>query len=503
MIGFIQSALAELSLKFYIYQVIAIVLLMVYGLILVTLIRVKCLSLMDLIVSYPLSLLIYSISGYFLLSFGIPFNKYTQVGLMIFILASLVFAKKDKINEIKDAVGLNKKMIIIYLLIGTALALLLTSGIVNISVTNDSMYFFSEYPRALVNYGKLNSILDNFLTDASQGVAIIGTIPFLFGFDEIFGILLLMSVNFVIFFAYAVYDNISGFSDKKTAYKMSGLAVLMLLSAMPFVIMSRWLMANTFFMEYMVIVIYLAYKYAKKTTTADLIILSVFITGLSLMRMEGALNAGVIVLCIMMLEYKNKDVIFYMVCPMIILQGMYLFRIFKILTLHTGIQFMTKEKALILIAFLVCIVIYNALIRGKILLKVQKYYEWILVFGLVFVNVVVLLYDSGDYINNLKSLVLNVLLNSGWGLFAAVIIGVLIIIPKKSIRINYFDIAVVCYVLLTIVAGWARGDSLYVSFGDSGNRILIQVVPALIFAVIIKIAEGLEYWKKEELKTTE
>jgi len=51
--------------------------------------------------------------------------------------------------------------------------------------------------------------------------------------------------------------------------------------------------------------------------------------------------------------------------------------------------------------------------------------------------------------------------------------------------------------MLTIVVGWARGDTLCVSFGDSGNRILIQVVPLLVFALVIKIAEGLELWKKE------
>ena len=89
--------------------------------------------------------------------------------------------------------------------------------------------------------------------------------------------------------------------------------------------------------------------------------------------------------------------------------------------------------------------------------------------------------------------------NSGWGLCVPFVIGVFILIPKKSIKINYFDISVVCYILITIIAGWARGDNLYESFGDSGNRIMIQAVPVILFALIVKVTEGLKYWKEENL----
>ena len=84
-------------------------------------------------------------------------------------------------------------------------------------------------------------------------------------------------------------------------------------------------------------------------------------------------------------------------------------------------------------------------------------------------------------------------------LFVPFVIGVFILIPKKSIKINYFDISVVCYILITIIAGWARGDNLYESFGDSGNRIMIQAVPVILFALIVKVTEGLKYWKEENL----
>ena len=497
---FVTGFLTSLSTQFYISQVIAIVLLAAYGLLIMMLIRGKKLSLLDYMLAYPLSLMVYALTGYFILSVGIKYCAISQLVGMLAVALIVFLAFKDNLKSLKP----NKAMCI-YVIASVIIAIICTSGIIPVSVSNDSMYFFSEYPRALVNYGYLNHHLDNFLTDASQGVAIIGTIPFMFGFDEIFGLQECLSVNFVALFAYFTFDYAKEKLSKNETIIVTAISLLMLVSSMPFVLMSKWLMANTFFMEYMAIIVCMAYKYASDVNRANLVILSVFLTGLSIMRMEGALNAGVLVLCIMMLGYdsnaekgyKNKDVAFFLVCPMLILQALYLFRIFVLITLQTGIQFMTKGKAVILIGFLIAVIIFALFIKDKMFTKLWKYYPWLLIAGLVLVNAAVFLYDRGDYITNMKAYILNVIGASGWGLFASFVIGVLILVPKKSIKINYFDFSVICYCLLTIVAGWARGDNLWVSFGDSGNRILIQVVPMMIFALIVKVIEGLEYWKKE------
>ena len=260
-------------------------------------------------------------------------------------------------------------------------------------------------------------------------------------------------------------------------------------------------MANAFFMEYMAVILYFAYEFSlkKETDRADLLVLAVLITGLSIMRMEGALNAGVLILSIMMLKFKSKDIALYFLSPVLILQSLYLYRIFIKITLHTKIQFMTKEKAVVLIAFLIIIMLYALLIRNRLSEKLEKNYGYLLVLSLIAVNLVILVYDRSGYIINLKAFIFNMLKNSGWGLFVPFVIGVFILIPKKSIKINYFDISVVCYILITIIAGWARGDNLYESFGDSGNRIMIQAVPVILFALIVKVTEGLKYWKEENL----
>jgi len=70
------------------------------------------------------------------------------------------------------------------------------------------------------------------------------------------------------------------------------------------------------------------------------------------------------------------------------------------------------------------------------------------------------------------------------------IIALFILIPKKSVKVNFFDITVICYILITIVTAWARGDDLGYSFGDSGNRVMMHIVPTLMFSIVIKITEA-------------
>lgn len=500
---FTEKFIALSTGRYFAFQFITLLVLMLCGMIVVASLKGEKLSFFDILLAYPLSLCLYSLSGYFLLSAGIPFNKKSIIVVLLILAGLTVILFRENLKRLFQSRKITVRKAAVTSGAIIAAALICTSGILSVSVTNDSMYFFSEYPRALIYYGKLTSLLDNFLTDASQGIAIIGTIPFFFGFDEIFGIQSFLNVNFIMIFVYSCYETAKDrITDSgKISKIIAVLAAVILLTAMPYYVMSKWMMANMFYMEYMFITVYLAGRIAgqRDITKGNLMILSVLITGLSIMRMEGAIYAGFIVLCIMTLDYSNRDIASYLIAPMLILQSMYLYRIFFILTLHTSIQFMTKEKAVILIVFLAAILLYVLIIRNRFFKKLLTYYKWLLLSGLFLVNVMILFVDKGDYVTNLIAIKNNLTRNSGWGLFVSMIIGILILVPKKSMQINFIDITVISYILLAIATVWARGDSLYESFGDSGNRVLIQVVPIVLYAVMVKVVEGIEFWRKEEL----
>lgn len=506
MYQFATDFLKELSTKYWIYQTACIVVLFIYGLLFLFCLRNKKVSAFDIILAYPLSLIIYALTGYALLSFGIPFSRTSIVLAMVFILLlivsrSFLFNRHENKEDTIDVATINVKAMLTVLLCVAALAGLCTSGLFKISLTNDSMYYFSEYPRAIVNYGRLTAVMDKFLTDASQGVVVIGTIPFLFGFDEIFGIQNFLTVCFVVFFAYAVHDTIKEKLEQKSHYIVA-LAIVMLIGSMPFLMLSRWLMANLFFMEYMFIAVYLSYKFRGTSEFPDLAILGVFWVGLSILRMEGALTVGFLILCILMLEYKGKDVVLYMVLPIFILQAAYLYRIFVKLTLHLTIQFMTKGKAILILLFLLCIMVFALFIKDRLPSVIKKYYGALLIAGIIALNMAVLIYDTPLYLGNLSIFAKNFIGNSGWGLMIPMLIGIFILLPKKSLRINFFDNVIIVFLLLSIVASWGRGDILAESFGDSGNRVMMQVVPLLVFAVIIKITDGIVYLREDQTDVT-
>ena len=82
---FTENYIKSLSTGFYVAQVATIIMLLLYGFVLMLVIRKNELSIMDLLLCMPISLAIYMISGYFLLSAGIIFNRTTQLMMMFII----------------------------------------------------------------------------------------------------------------------------------------------------------------------------------------------------------------------------------------------------------------------------------------------------------------------------------------------------------------------------------------------------------------------------------
>ena len=75
----IDGYISGLSTQFFIMQVITILVISLYGVVFVLLIRGKSMSFLDLLLSYPFGLIVYSVAGYTLLSFGITFNRISVI----------------------------------------------------------------------------------------------------------------------------------------------------------------------------------------------------------------------------------------------------------------------------------------------------------------------------------------------------------------------------------------------------------------------------------------
>lgn len=516
----------QYSKIYFIRQFLTILALFFYGLIVVVPLnyrknRRKTFSPMWMILlSFPVGMSIFITTGFILLISLQSYLQYSIMAIMAVVAVAVIFFSEADYKEVFEDLELNKfKGIVRILLCAVGVVIVAafsTSGVLSIIYSNDSMYYYNAYPKEIALTGLLSSRLDTFLTDSGQGTAIINTLQYLFGFDESFGIQHFFNINFIFVYFYALYEcaerqrNKLPADAKIKAYSLLYAAVftLLLITSMPFVILSKWAIANVYFMETGFICVYLAYK-MKKDKIENMFILAPLLFMFSMMRIEAAIFCGFILMCFIYAGFKKEEV-FLITLPVIVVHSMYYYRIFWYFYLKSTYTFMTKEKSIIAITFLVSIIIYaylmdavNKRIKKGINNNFVKLIAYtftnpliITMLALIFVNLGLFVYDHNLYIVNIKSFIRNMLNQSGWGFFAAVIVVFILLVPKKKISTDYFDFVYIGFVLMVIALCFARGGDLRESFADSGNRVLLQVVPFVLFAFSFRFIETMDFIPK-------
>lgn len=436
------------------------------------------LSLMERVVlSYPLGLSIYVLSGLIMLILGIPYRVESIAVFYVLLYALLiVISKKYKLSAKK----LPLKIYLIVAIVVAAFAAISCSGLISVGISNDSIYYYSLYPQTIAVDGFYDLSYDVFLTDVGQSVAVINTLPFFFGFNQSFGIQLFSMINFIAFFMY--FCNIR-IKNKKAL----GVLFVLLISSTPFLVMSKWILANAYFMEFMFIIFGVSTIYHQNKNKELLYIIFVLTAVLSMMRMEGGIMAGLLIMYISLYDIKNKYLALFYVLPSIILIIPYYLVIYIKFRVNPTYSFLDVKNAMIQVLFLLCIGIYVLLIRNRFLLKLQgKNLPLVIISGLWFVNLVLFAYDHVKYIKNINAFLNNIFQGNGWGYFGFMVLLILMVIPVK----NEFEISsafCASFVLMCIAVLFARNGALRIGTGDSGNRVLLQIVPFVIYSLAVVV----------------
>lgn len=490
----IEQIEKSVSLGYFICQMITIICLFLYGYyVLMILSDTKKDKGNDYVIrillAYPMGLALFSIIAYVMVSFAIPYNAVSvAVGcVLVATLTYFLIAKKYGDEEALYRIKLfaseftDKRALIAFLAVILAAAVA-CFGILSVTVSNDTMYNFSFYPRAIVYFQGLKVTFDTFLTDVGQGCALINTLPFLYGFNESFGLQHMLNFSFIGLFYVAVNNLFHDFTKGQRAV-FSGVITALLLCTLPFVLMSKWVLANEYFAVFMFISVFLSAKSADEGRWNPIII-SVFISAMSITRIEGGIFAALLILGISVFDYTNKQLGFGMLLPVLFLHATYSARIFLTMDITAPYLFLTPKKALIMIAILVLVLIYLLFVRGRIFVKLFSHLKLLIFLGLIGVNVLLFIKDSSTYIINLKAFVNNVLFNGGWGVLPTIVFAIYLICLIFGIEIGYWDFMAFSYLLYAIAIAFMRDDGLHPGIGDSGNRVMLQVVPPLLFAAV-------------------
>ncbi len=503
----IAAYLTQFTGRFFLNQLLVILAVYLVGLCFVVCIRRGVRDIWTPLLAYPVGIAVYVLAGFLLLVIGLPFRAWTVLLLLLLAAAFLCFLKKpfqslrSELAVWKDGTkGQPKKRCVPWIPAAAVLlaAVLAVSGLLSVSVSNDSMYYYSLYSRAIVSYGTYRREFNVFLTDVGQGAALIGTFPHLFGFNETFGIQQFFNMNFLCGFTYAVYEQAKAAGQKK-ALTAALLSLLVLLSAMPFLIVSKWAMANVYFMEYLFLCGYLAFRFQPGEERCEeglVCVQGILIAMLSTLRMEGGIFVIFAVLCISTLKYRNRELALCFLLPTACLQLMYDIRIFLTMDIDAPYTFLTEKKAVVQLVGMAAVLLYLTLLRGRYFKKLQMHMEAVIIAGLLLVNAGLWVLDSTIYFGNLKAFSANLFNQSGWGLFPAFVIAMLLLLPKKGVSFGYHDLLWTGYLLITLAVCWARDGILREGVGDSGNRVLLQIVPLIVFALTLRAVE----WCGKEMK---
>ena len=512
----IAAYIGTMSAGFFIKQVLAIFLLFLFGcLINLGLCKGEA-KLTEVLLGFPVGISVYSLVSFLLLVSGISFNVFSITGICsaVALICIIVLAVSGTKNEV-----ISVKYAVVCLITVLCIAVISTSGLLSVSISNDSLYYYDMYPHAITVNEGLRMQFNVFLTDVGQTSAILNTLPFMYGFNEGFGIQTFMNINTLFIVIYALYGQAKVRCGRKTAVAATAMLTAFLICSMPYIVMAKWAMSNGYFMNYMFICVYMAFCYAPVKGDAAAgaegevtglsagrgVIMGILFVMMSLLRMEGCIIALILVLCFSVFPYTNRQLFMYFILPVFAVSVLYDIRIFILMKIDAPYTFLTPKKALIQIAAIAVVSVYILFMRGRMLKIFDRYMGIVLPAGLILVNMLLFVRDRALFMENAKAFALNFSNQSGWGLFPMLIIGVYLMcvvvsfgrpedkgdktISESIVRSGfaYWDLCFVSYMLTAIAVSFARDDALRESIADSGNRVMLQVTLIAFFAAAVHV----------------
>lgn len=446
----------------------------------------------EILLAFPAGLSLFAVTAYLMLCLGIPYNTYTEAAALalISISCTVLGRRKRRIVDINE--DKRRNIIVLISIIGAfGLCFMLTANVFDVVLDNDSFFYFSAYPEAIVREGAYIRFFDVFLTDAAPIGSIIQTLPYLFGFSETFGIQYFLDVNFMLIFFGAFYTELPGSYGKKEAAFCAAGVTLFLLTSSAYLTTAKWVMAGVYFMSYFFIGVYLAYR-VSSMEKKPYVLLALFAVTAAMMRHEGVVFILIAVLTLSVFTaYSGKELVLAFICPVTVAAVIYYIRVFFILDVHPLYAFLTVTKAAVMVAGLIITGFYLLMVKERITGRMQRLLPILLPVILFVMNIVLLAVRPSEYLGNLKMFYLNVRIGAGWGYFGyvgGVLLLILIIkaVVNREWYLSFFDSLMISFVLGVLLAAFGRGDALRKGVGDSGNRVMLTAVPVIVFAVALR-----------------
>jgi hypothetical protein len=446
----------------------------------------KTLSLINIYaLSLPMGLFFWGFILLTVLISGLPFNAYVILFLNLFILTILIlFNLKNKNFSRKDLI-----YTAVYFTSFTISSILLI--FVNYSTLSNDSWRLLIGGRYIATY---NNLSENLILTGGTYSFFIHSSSRLFGFDYLYALFPLMALSFFLFYFCNLYSPFRGKSlALNREFLFSLLSVLFLLSSYFILFNTYYLHSNLIYGVYFFIALYGLWKRLMNGERNWLIVSCVALLTSSFLRTEGPLFSLIIIIILVssrIIQFKEK--LYYVGTILLFVVAWYVKLLLSFPGLTSRYSLSTDRVVLFIILYFLT---FTALLlsQKRTLSRLKKYYPLIMLYSLSLLWSILILTrglkikDGAPVLKRYGMFIENTIKYGGWGITWIVLV-VLFVVGLILKRIKYesvFLYGIFSFTLLFNSIHLYRGGWT-LSWGDSGNRMLLHVIFVISFYAFLK-----------------
>lgn len=419
----------------------------------------------------------------------LPYTGLTMIIFIVLMILFIILKNKPKKLSLDNFVEF-----VLYLIIFNLLTLLFSRFHFG-TFSYDSFQYINYGLNLGLKSGINNPVFSAYLVGSyAFALPSLNSISFLFGFVSFHLIQTIIFVNFVFLFLFEFYfKNSNSKYNKKYSIVITFLAGLLLIANSSFLIIGLSHLNNMVTMVFMFALMVFLEKIDHKSGISYEAIL--LLCALLFTRIEMPLYCFLIILLVTTKEVSQKQMKFLYLVPFFLL-FIYYVGYFTIFGFAANKDFLSISKAIFIVVLYVLLGLYLKLIWNKNLIKKQNVVRYFIFFGLILLFVFLTFLDINKSFYNIGKILRHLFLRSYSGftwilMFSAIPLMLKFKINKldlKKFEIHFlFIISSILFILIIFLF---REMPLRVGTFDSGNRLIFQIYPVVIFVFMSLLYTG-------------
>lgn len=444
----------------------------IYGYLLITLILHNESSRWKAVLAVPTFHTVWGIASTVVLLCRLPYTRFSMFVIMAAILGAFTYYeyKKKILNGVLGTPRLE------YLIIGVAVTVIFSVGLLPIFMTGDSYNYIMKYGIIIANEGALNfSSVGNYMSWTGVTGAFISSLGVFCGIEniQVFHYQIVGSMIFSCILL--IYDERNRGAKKGKAGKIF---TLLLAISCPFVYICGYVISNTYFMCFFVIVLVLIYKNRKECEIRNVLYYSLLLSWLCLSRIEAFPLLCFIVVIVTYWCFDKREFAF-LIFPMCLFELLFCANTLIMAHLSDRTDVNTQYTPITVAVLLICgfgMFLYWIFYNVKPIIFLRRKMKWISI-GAVSVATAILGAIRTDRFITDVSVTAQNLVNPMWGMYplAFMIVYIFLLILNK--KIMFWDTILWGYILFNFCLCLGRIHDLRLGMGDAFNRMMLGIIP--------------------------